>query len=557
MEKLLVVDDSKTILSLVEGLIEEQELFTAYYAETLEQVKMLVNEHQFFGALCDLVLPDAQKGEVVDFCLSHGIPTIAMTASVDSKLRNKIIEKPIIDYVIKNSAQDIKRAVSMFQILVSMKGSKALIVDDSELSRKSVKGFLNRLLFKVTEATNGDEAMKILKDDQTFKLIVTDHNMPGMSGIRLVQKINSSYPDAKMVIFGITGSNDASVRYCFLKNGANDYFTMPLIKEEVNAKVFYHMRQIQILEDSETLLEKAEHNERNFRLMVEGVGDEYLIYRMSLDGTLLYVSSAIKSFAGVTVEEALGKRWNEVFNVPQEYTIKVRQKHEALISGEDTETYEASYINHNGLTRVIEATDRLEVDKKGNPIAIIGILKDLTERKKMELELQQLSLTDPMTHLFNRRYYNEHFPKLIGMGSRERKPVAMILLDVDHFKQYNDNYGHQKGDEALIAIANAIKECCTRGTDTPFRLGGEEFGVLIYGVNNEEAKQFADKIRTSIEKLEIEHAYNSASEVVTASFGVAATIPGQRADMDRIYKFADEALYMAKENGRNRIEVKL
>lgn len=551
MKNLLIVDDSKTILKLVDSFIQKQEFFKPYYAENLEETKALIKEHSFFGALCDLVLPDAKNGEVVDYCLGCGLPTIAMTASVDPELRDNIIKKPIIDYVIKNTAHDIERAVTMFETFHYMKGEKALIVDDSKLARSNARELLERLLFEVSEAENGAEAMSILKGDTTFKLIVTDYNMPIMNGVRLIQKINNAYPNMKCVIFGITGSNNPKIRYGFLKNGANDYFNLPLIKEEVNAKIFSHMRQAQIQEESELLRQKAEQNEKDFRLLIEGVGSEYLIFHMNLDGTLSYISSAIESFAGITVEQALGNKWSDIFEIPEDSIEKVIKNHEALISGKNTEPYEANYIHPDGTLRTIEATDRLEVDDKGNPLAIFGVLKDLTERKKIETQLLEMSLTDSMTKLFNRRYYNEYFPKLLNIGKREKKPVAMIMFDVDKFKQYNDNYGHQKGDDALIAIGETLNMCCKRGSDTPLRLGGEEFAVLVSDADDKEAAAFAEKIRAYIEALQIPHDYNDASEFLTASFGVAVINPDSQTDMDTIYKLADEALYEAKENGRN------
>ena len=120
-------------------------------------------------------------------------------------------------------------------------------------------------------------------------------------------------------------------------------------------------------------------------------------------------------------------------------------------------------------------------------------------------------------------------------------------------KQYNDTYGHQKGDDVLIAIGGVLKYVCQRGSDTPFRLGGEEFGVLSASANINQIETLANKIREEIEALKIPHQNNSASEFVTASFGVISTDSEQQLSMDQLYSQVDEALYHAKENGRNQV----
>ena len=126
-------------------------------------------------------------------------------------------------------------------------------------------------------------------------------------------------------------------------------------------------------------------------------------------------------------------------------------------------------------------------------------------------------------------------------------------MDIDHFKQYNDTYGHQMGDNVLIKVANAIKNSLHRADDYCFRLGGEEFGVLCKIEAKQKAFEFANKIRQNIENLHIKHEKNSASAYITMSMGLVSLNAKDIYSADKMYKMADDFLYNAKENGRNKV----
>jgi diguanylate cyclase (GGDEF)-like protein len=128
-------------------------------------------------------------------------------------------------------------------------------------------------------------------------------------------------------------------------------------------------------------------------------------------------------------------------------------------------------------------------------------------------------------------------------------------LDIDFFKQYNDTYGHQAGDEALKAVAKCLKSSLKREGDLAFRLGGEEFGILCSGLDHSQAFDFANSIRERVEDEKIEHKSSLASQHVTISMGLVVAEPELVNSVNDIYRYADEALYKAKENGRNQVSV--
>jgi diguanylate cyclase (GGDEF)-like protein len=172
---------------------------------------------------------------------------------------------------------------------------------------------------------------------------------------------------------------------------------------------------------------------------------------------------------------------------------------------------------------------------------------------KMNKELERISTTDALTNIYNRRYFNELFPKFINSAKRKNELISFIIIDVDHFKQYNDTYGHQMGDDALVKIARAIQDSLHRADDYCFRLGGEEFGAIFKVDSKEHSTQLANKIRENIESLKIEHSKNSSSLYITASMGLICKPADDIQNVDEFYKQGDDLLYRAKESGRNRV----
>lgn len=193
------------------------------------------------------------------------------------------------------------------------------------------------------------------------------------------------------------------------------------------------------------------------------------------------------------------------------------------------------------------------VTKPFRPKELMAKVKREFDLITLQNELKLLASIDPMTKLFNRRYLKELFPKLINSAKRNDELVAFLIMDIDHFKMYNDTYGHKMGDEVLIKIASAIRSLLNRADDYSFRLGGEEFAILFKADSFDKAKQFSNNIRMSIERLHIEHSKNSASSYVTASMGLLCKHANDINTYTEIYEAADDLLYSAKETGRNKV----
>lgn len=166
-------------------------------------------------------------------------------------------------------------------------------------------------------------------------------------------------------------------------------------------------------------------------------------------------------------------------------------------------------------------------------------------------KLQNASYTDSLTGLYNRRFFNMVYAREIKRAKREKRAVCFMMIDIDHFKQYNDTYGHLEGDATLKKVATCLRQNLLRPGDFVFRLGGEEFGVVITDGDAENSKVIAEKLCRSVRKLHIEHKNNSASKYVTISVGAVTLTPSVYLDEEAIISEADRNLYEAKETGRN------
>ena len=180
---------------------------------------------------------------------------------------------------------------------------------------------------------------------------------------------------------------------------------------------------------------------------------------------------------------------------------------------------------------------------------------------RINVQLQQLRKTkllshyanvDALTELGNRRAFDEQLELELKRGEREGVPVSLLTLDIDFFKAYNDNYGHPQGDKCLRDVAATIKKECRRPSDFAFRVGGEEFSIILYNTPASGALLFAEKLKASFIATAIPHEYSSVSKLVTMSIGISDTLSASY-DILELIAEADEMLYKAKKGGRNEV----
>ncbi|KTF11239.1 MAG: diguanylate cyclase [Pseudoalteromonas sp.] len=185
-------------------------------------------------------------------------------------------------------------------------------------------------------------------------------------------------------------------------------------------------------------------------------------------------------------------------------------------------------------------------------IVRVRVRNQLLIKQKNDL-LEMLASIDGLTEIPNRRYLDENLSREWRRSKRSGTPLSVLLMDIDHFKRYNDCYGHRAGDECLKEVAQVLAAQCERGSDFIARYGGEEFAAVLPGVGKADAIEFANKIRSAVNALDIEHRASLNADHITISIGIATTESGQIYAEQALLEEADLGLYAAKDEGRDRI----
>lgn len=236
--------------------------------------------------------------------------------------------------------------------------------------------------------------------------------------------------------------------------------------------------------------------------------------------------------------------FRSVAGLPQEYRTIFRHLHRFVVR---------LAIRHGNLGRALDHAEALQ-----NELRSVLELRDMEiQQRTRELamanqELEVLSRTDPLTQLFNRRWFETEYERMWRAAVRASEPISVILLDVDFFKRYNDSYGHLAGDEVLKQVARALQECLRRPDDIAVRFGGEEFVVVLGNTGTGGALEMAERLRAAVAALSVEHRHSPLG-YVSVTIGLCSTHPGPGEDRDSILRLADTMLYEAKALGRNRI----
>jgi len=189
----------------------------------------------------------------------------------------------------------------------------------------------------------------------------------------------------------------------------------------------------------------------------------------------------------------------------------------------------------------------------GQLLGVLEAVRDLTATKEAEAKLRSLAGLDALTGIANRRTFNDILASEWRRAMRARNPVSLLIVDIDHFKQFNDSLGHQRGDECLRAVAEAMANVASRAGDLPARYGGEEFAIVLPATDRAGAALIAENVRAAIEHREIQHPLSSVGPHVTVSIGAATVAPVMTDRVEKLVCFADVALYRAKEGGRNQV----
>jgi diguanylate cyclase (GGDEF)-like protein len=404
MQRVLVVEDSKVVQQVLRHLTAQYLDVAIDFAWSLAECKSYVEKHDYSLALVDLTLPDAPHGEVAQYTLTKKIPTVVLTSKIDEYKRQQMLELGVVDYVIKDNRDSYHYAVKLVAQLLRNQGCKALIADDSMLSRSLMKQMLEKQLFDVTVANDGQEALNLLKADPEIKLLMTDYAMPVMDGFELVKAVRHFRGRDDLAIIGLSGAGKHGLSARFIKYGANDFLTKPFMNEEFHCRVLQTMEQLSLIAD-----------------------------------------------------------------------------------------------------------------------------------------IKESAFRDDLTGLYNRRYFYQYAEKLLKNRNQNN---TLALLDVDLFKNINDKFGHEGGDQALKQVGSLIRS--TFSNFIVARVGGEEFAIILPEIELTKGREYLEAFRKKMASYDF--SISDKSCTITISIGLAEF---RNTSLTDAMRTADSALYKAKNKGRN------
>jgi diguanylate cyclase (GGDEF)-like protein/PAS domain S-box-containing protein len=292
--------------------------------------------------------------------------------------------------------------------------------------------------------------------------------------------------------------------------------------------------------------------EANFRLLAEGSSD--MVTRIGLDERVSYVSPSSIRIVGWRPDQLVGTP--ALAGVNPLDLPRVQETVATLKRGEAEEARIAYRSRHREKPEIwLESTLRVTRKVSGEIDGVVAISRDMTQQKDLEGKLAILAIEDGLTGLANRRRFDERLLEEWGRAYRERTCLALLMIDLDHFKAYNDKYGHLAGDECLRLVARVLAAEAQRTTDLAARYGGEEFVMLLPNTDAAGCARIGERIRWALQEACMPHALNLPSGLVTASIGGAICRPGTERSAGHVslVEAADRALYTAKDGGRDRL----
>lgn len=445
----------------------------------------------------------------------------------------------------------------------SLKGN-ILLVDDLPENLKLLTEALSKLGYIVRSAISGSRALKTVKS-KLPDIILLDVKMPEMDGYQVCEAFKTDPDLCDIPILFISNLDEPFDKLKAFQVGGVDYITKPFQIEEVVARIEAHLmirKQHRILQDEIIKRKEIEEILYQSRSLLSGILNTVLDGIVAMQAVRDPLTDVIQDFCCLAVNPIVSR----VLNRKREDLIGKSFLKE-ILKNLDPDLF-------NRFVKVVDSGEPLDEDfyylsgdscwyhyvavKLGDGFAIT--IRDITTRKQTELALQKsnnklelIANLDGLTKIANRRCFDDYLATEWQRNQREKNPLSLILIDIDYFKRYNDSNGHQGGDDCLIRVAQEIAKVTQRPTDLVARYGGEEFAVILSNTHMDGALKVAAAIQTAIANLVIPHDNSDVSDLVTLSIGVASLIPTSERRPEGLISRADQAMYEAKNRGRNRV----
>ncbi|MFP5381967.1 MAG: diguanylate cyclase domain-containing protein, partial [Gammaproteobacteria bacterium] len=436
--------------------------------------------------------------------------------------------------------------------------SRLLVVDDEPLILEGLTRLLQTRDYEVTAAGGGCDAL-IALGKQQFDVVLLDLGMPDLNGTEVLRFIADRSADTPVIVVSGESSIDAAIRA--LRGGAADFVRKPYEPEELLRRIDNILARRRLEKENNHILQRLQQSEKWHRFLVNSSPD--FIYTLDSEGRFTFVNDRVETLLGYRREELLGQHYSMVIH---EDDI-ARAEHvfnERRAGDRNARNIEIRLKCNPGSRRprpmncrcrAVELTATGMYDEEAGPfegrfIGSYGVAKDITERKQAEETVHFQAYHDLLTGLPNRALFRDHLGLMLAQGRRNQKPLAVLSLDLDHFKVINDSLGHTIGDELLLAVGARLRQCLREG-DTLARLGGDEFAVLLPTLVS---RSDVDHICRKIIQVLSRPVYVKGHEIyISVSIG-ACVAPEDGEMIDSLIRQAEIAMYQAKTQGRSRLQ---
>jgi diguanylate cyclase (GGDEF)-like protein len=577
----LVVDDHPTARQILREILESWQFSVDEAADgqsALQRVRAALQQAQGYDViLMDWQMPGVNGLEALQAIRrllqeqgqGHALPVMLMV-SAHEQSQIKLDAVPGIEYLVKpvhrSSLYDALSRLHqrhMEQLPGSVEqrfdGQRILVVEDHPINQQVVKAQLEQLGLQVELADDGAEGVARLRSE-AFDLVLMDIQMPVMDGYQATREIRRF--DSDIPIIALTAAALVEDRDKALAAGMNDHLGKPFTGQQLFACLqrWLHRREATIERATDATPDDVPRPDvpeaprkgtllivddmpTNIRVLANLLKDEYLVQvansghkaleiaQGSTPPDLILLDIVMPEMDGYEVCRALK-------NHPASKRIPV-----IFISSLDEVSDEARGLNLGAVDYISKPFHAEIVRARVRNQMSLKLTTDL---------LESMSYIDGLTQVANRRYFDTTLQRELRRLARSGKPLGLILLDIDHFKAFNDNYGHGKGDECLIKVAAALRQVIARPADLLARYGGEEFVAILPETDEQGVCRIAEAMRAAVEALDYPHAYSPVADHVTISVGyLAAEVTPDAAPT--LLEQVDAALYAAKRQGRNRV----
>lgn len=571
LRDILIVDDTPANLRVLSQLL----------ADKGYQVRKAINGEVALRAaqiappdliLLDIMMPHMNGYEVCQSLKSdvrtQDIPIIFLSALSEGSDKVKAFEVGGVDYVTKPFQVEEVLARVQHQLTIQLQKkeleAKTAKLQQEILERQQAESQLRVLYHAITASQNG-----ILITDATqphHPIVYVNPGFEKLTGYAATEVLDQEaffLRDDPLNKIQITVLKKAiqEEQECTVilqsqrKNGMNWWNQLSISPvKDYAGKLTHYIGIITDITQVKQMEEALIISEEKFSKAFQASPDPIIISTLS-NGKFIEVNDSFCQFTGYKKEEIINHTAGDLkiwVNQEDQEKITLILQNQGYIRNEEFDVCSKS----GEVKTVLLSAETIQIHSES---CLITVAKDITERKQAKAALEKanellhhLASSDSLTQVANRRRFDEYLNQIWTRLAHDQYPLSLIMCDVDYFKFYNDTYGHQKGDECLQQVAQAINAMIRRPKDLVARYGGEEFAVILPTTKAEGAILVAERIRQFVQDLKLLHESSSVSPWVTVSLGVSTVIPSDQMSPGQLVAMADQALYQAKNQGRDR-----